>query len=57
MSGAPPPLPRWGCSVTVSRSRTLSTPKERGRWEFMLTVNPLRNEGCTGSPVNTVAVV
>ena len=29
---------------------------ERGRWEFMLTVNPLRIEGGTGSPVNPVAV-
>ena len=30
--------------------------EERGRWEFMLTVNPLRIEGGTGSPVNPVAV-
>lgn len=29
---------------------------ERGRWEFMITVNPLRIEGGTGSPVNPVAV-
>ena len=29
---------------------------ERGRWEFMITINPLRIEGGTGSPVNPVAV-
>ena len=29
---------------------------ERNRWEFMLTVNPLRIKGGTGSPVNPVAV-
>ena len=30
--------------------------QERGRWEFMLTINPLRIEGGTGSPANPVAV-
>ena len=29
---------------------------ERGRWEFMVTINPLRIEGGTGSPVNPIAV-
>ena len=27
-----------------------------GRWEFLITVNPLRMEGVTGCPVNPVAV-
>ncbi|GBD24594.1 hypothetical protein HRbin29_02276 [bacterium HR29] len=30
---------------------------EEGRWEFMLTVNPLYVRGGTGSPVNPVAVL
>ncbi|MGI8926410.1 MAG: cyclase family protein, partial [Tepidiformaceae bacterium] len=29
---------------------------EEGRWEFLLTVNPLNVRGGTGSPVNPVAV-
>ncbi len=29
---------------------------EEGRWEFMLTVNPLHIRGGTGSPVNPIAV-
>ena len=30
---------------------------EEGRWEFMLTINPLRVVGGTGSPVNPVAIL
>ena len=30
---------------------------EEGRYEFMLTVNPLRVVGGTGSPVNPVAIL
>ena len=30
---------------------------EEGRYEFMLTVNPLRAVGGTGSPVNPVAIL
>jgi hypothetical protein len=30
---------------------------ERGRWEFLLTVNPIRIPGGTGCPVNPVAVL
>jgi kynurenine formamidase len=30
--------------------------REEGRWEFLLTVNPLHVRGGTGSPVNPVAV-
>jgi len=30
---------------------------ERGRWDFLLTVNPLRIPGGTGCPVNPVAVL
>jgi hypothetical protein len=29
---------------------------EAGRYEFMLTINPLRGIGGTGSPVNPIAV-
>ena len=29
---------------------------EEGRYEFMLTINPLRVIGGTGSPVNPIAV-
>ena len=29
---------------------------ERNRWEFLLTVAPLRLKGVTGSPVNPIAV-
>jgi hypothetical protein len=29
----------------------------RGRWSFLLTVNPLNIDGTTGSPVNPVAVL
>lgn len=32
------------------------TAAKRGRWEFLLTVAPLRVEGGTGSPVNPIAV-
>ena len=30
--------------------------KERNRWEFMLTINPLRLFNTTGSPVNPIAI-
>ena len=30
--------------------------RERNRWEFMLTINPLRLHNTTGSPVNPVAI-
>ena len=30
---------------------------ERTRWEFLLTVNPLRIPGGTGCPVNPVAIL
>ena len=30
---------------------------ERGRWAFLLAVNPLRIPGGTGCPVNPVAVL
>ena len=30
---------------------------EEGRYEFMLTINPLRVMGGTGSPVNPVALL
>lgn len=30
--------------------------EEEGRWEFMLTVNPLHVRGGTGSPVNPIAI-
>jgi hypothetical protein len=29
---------------------------QRGKWEFMMTINPLRIEGATGYPVNPIAV-
>jgi hypothetical protein len=29
---------------------------ERGRWEFLLTIAPLRLQHTTGSPVNPIAV-
>jgi len=29
---------------------------ERNRWEFLLTVAPLRLENVTGSPVNPIAL-
>ena len=29
---------------------------ERKRWEFMLTVAPLRVQGGTGSPINPIAM-
>jgi hypothetical protein len=29
---------------------------EEGRWEFLLTINPLNIRGATGSPVNPIAV-
>jgi len=29
---------------------------EEGRWEFLLTINPLNIRGGTGSPVNPIAV-
>ena len=28
----------------------------RNRWEFLITVNPLRLEGATGCPVNPIAI-
>ena len=31
--------------------------KEENRYEFMLTVNPLRVVGGTGSPVNPIAIL
>lgn len=30
--------------------------KQRNRWEFMLTANPLRLYNTTGSPLNPVAI-
>ena len=30
---------------------------QRGRWEFLLTLAPLRIEGGTGCPVNPIAVL
>ena len=30
--------------------------KERDRWEFMVTMGPLRLHNTTGSPVNPIAV-
>jgi len=30
---------------------------ERRRWDFLLTVAPLRLKNVTGSPVNTIAVL
>jgi hypothetical protein len=30
---------------------------EEGRWEFLLTVNPLHVRGGTGSPVNPIALL
>ena len=30
---------------------------ERGRWEFLLTIAPLRVQYGTGSPVNPIAVL
>lgn len=30
---------------------------DRGQWSFLLTVNPLNIDACTGSPVNPVAVL
>jgi kynurenine formamidase len=30
---------------------------EEGRWEFLLTIAPLRIAGGTGSPVNPIAVL
>ena len=30
--------------------------KEEGRWEFLLTINPLNVRGGTGSPVNPIAI-
>ena len=30
--------------------------RERNRWEFMLTINPLRLSNATGSPVNPIAI-
>jgi kynurenine formamidase len=30
--------------------------RERNRWEFMMTINPLRIPNATGSPVNPIAV-
>ena len=48
----------------ITRSVLLDVPKFRGqpfvtqenRYEFMLTVNPLRVVGGTGSPVNPIAL-
>ena len=47
---------RWLLAWDADLKRLAEACAQRGRWEFMLTVNPLRIEGGTGSPVNPVAV-
>jgi len=38
-------------------SRLAAACAERGRWEFLFTVSPLRVRGGTGSPVNPIAIL
>ena len=43
-------------NMALGDHRQSSAP-ERGRWEFLLTLAPLRIEGGTGCPVNPIAVL
>ena len=45
------------CWTTRCCSRWRRPAPQKGRYEFMLTINPLRVVGGTGSPVNPVAIM
>ena len=48
----------WGCgsSTTGALEDVAAACAQYNRWEFLLTINPLRIQYGTGSPVNPVAV-